>query len=68
MKLYEVTNGWTGESYVRVYVWAPDDTAAAEMAREAFGPGKASSLCVMELFSADSPPFVTQPSDCGWNQ
>lgn len=77
MKLYEVRNGFTGESYVRVYVWAPDEQMAREMASEAFRKesDKRSSpysesywtnLEVEELFSASRLRFVTKPSDAGW--
>lgn len=34
--LYEVTNGWMGESYVRVYVWAADEKQARELACVAY--------------------------------
>jgi hypothetical protein len=33
---YEVINGWTGESYTRVYVWAPDEATAFDLARAAY--------------------------------
>ncbi len=34
--LYDVTNGWTGESSTRVYVWAPDEARALDLARAAY--------------------------------
>jgi len=36
MKLYEITNGYTGYSYVRVYVVADNEKKAIELAREKF--------------------------------
>lgn len=32
MKLFECTNGYTGSSYTRVYVIAPDEKTATELA------------------------------------
>ncbi len=34
--LYAVIIGWTGASYTRVYVWAPDEATAIELARAAY--------------------------------
>jgi len=36
MGLYEISNGWMGESYVRVIVIAENEERALEMAKEAF--------------------------------
>jgi hypothetical protein len=36
MKLYEATNGYMGESYVRCLVIAPDDETAMRLAQERF--------------------------------
>ncbi len=36
MNLCEVTNGWFGESYVRVYVVAPNESKALDLAREKY--------------------------------
>ena len=36
MHLYEVINGWAGESYTRVYVWAPNEESAVELARASY--------------------------------
>ena len=36
MKLYEVTNGYIGSSYVRVLVIAKDEERAVELAREQY--------------------------------
>ena len=33
---YEVINGWMGEGYTRVYVWAPDEASAIDLARAAY--------------------------------
>lgn len=36
MKLYEATNGYLGESYVRCLVIAPDDETAMRLARKRY--------------------------------
>ncbi len=36
MTLYECTNGAQGQSYCRVYVVAPDEAAAHDMAQQVF--------------------------------
>jgi len=36
MKLYEVTNGFTGFSYVRVLIVASDEKSALELARKEY--------------------------------
>lgn len=36
MKLYEATNGYVGESYVRCLVIAPDDETAMRLARKRY--------------------------------
>lgn len=76
MNLYEVTNGWTGESYVRCYVWAEDEAAALELAGQSFRqhrqakehPSVYEDLQIEKLFSADDPPFATAVSDSGWER
>jgi hypothetical protein len=59
--LWECTNGFIGESYVRCYVWAPDEQTALSML-----PGPKEILKARKLFSADAAPFRTQWSDEGW--
>lgn len=76
MNLYEVTNGYIGESYVRVYAWAASEMQAEEMARAIFKadeekkhnprPHVWEQLHVELLFSGDADAFVTNPSDAGW--
>lgn len=74
MRLFECRNGYTGYTYTRVYVWAPDIDKAHAMAEEAFredaGEIYTSSywrnVRCEELFNSDSTPFVTMPSDMGW--
>lgn len=75
MNYYEVTNGYTGESYVRVYVWCADEETALRMAAESFRAHRATevvrrrgddywtNLTVKLLFSSDAAPFATEPSD-----
>ncbi len=36
MQLYEATNGFMGESYVRCLVWANNEQEALKLARRAF--------------------------------
>lgn len=80
MQLYEVTNGWFGESYVRVYVWAENDNQAKNMARASFERAALSELPMLDnrtsyfsdltvkrLFGSLDTPFVTAPSDAGFN-
>lgn len=71
--LYEVTNGYIGESYVRVYVWAISEAQALELAQQSFKsahPNNRSDysedLTAKLLFKSDSAPFATRPSDDGW--
>jgi len=81
MNLYEVTNGYTGYAYVRVYVWATNEEQALEIAQEAFRKENErdyderhrhkskywQNLECRHLFSNDAEPFVTAPSDTGWD-
>ncbi len=68
--LYECTNGWCGEAYLRVYVWAPDDETAVRMAKEAFiaksEKYRDNEVVARLLFRADAEPFATVPDDAGW--
>lgn len=69
MSLYEITNGYVGTSYVRVYAWAPSEERALELAKESFGADdrlKSKALEVKLLFSASYPEFCTRPSDDGF--
>jgi len=63
MKLFEVTNGFTGCSYVRVYVWASDKLKAIEMSKAKL---KVGTFVARFLFSSDSASFCTEISDEGW--
>lgn len=68
MSLYDATNGYTGESYVRVYVWASSETEARKLADAAFAasktPGPTTGLRL--LMRAGAAPFATTPDDAGW--
>jgi hypothetical protein len=72
MKLYEISIDWTGESYVRVYVWAGSDEQAFDLARQSFekaGYPKEIPLKLKETsVSSDSKPSCTIPSDSGWDE
>lgn len=82
MNLYEVTNGYVGNSYVRAYAWAENEEQALELAREKFRAERDSheyngkhtyktnywkNLTCRFLFSDDAEPFATTPDDNdGW--
>ena len=75
-RLYEATNGYLGESYVRCYAWADSPDEAAQLAEEAFradaqgqpSPTYYTRIRLTQLFAADAPSFVTVPSDEGWER
>ncbi len=78
MNLYVVCNGWMGESYLRVYVWAVTAEQALQMAITEFEKDgrqynknaaywDASNMEVKLLFSGDSAAFATKPSDSGFD-
>lgn len=69
-KLYEVTNGNYGESYIRCYVWTETESEAKKMARTQFENvlPKLSALNAIELFNEKEAPFATKPSDHGWER
>lgn len=74
MHFYEISNGWTGESYVRVYAWAESEEQALNMAKEKLkaAAGKAydesyyERLNIQHWFSADAAPFCSEVSDEGF--
>lgn len=78
MKLYEIKNGYIGESYVRCYAWAHDERHALKMALERFkdeadnDPGGGypedywTSLVARELFNDNDGPFVSAVSSSGF--
>ncbi len=71
MTLFEITNDYVGMTYVRVYAWAETEAQALDMAQQAFrtqhlSPGYSRNLTIKALFNADDLPFVTSPSDTGW--
>jgi hypothetical protein len=80
MRLYEVTNGYLGEAYTRLYAWAETEEQALEMAKEQLKqeatedvPWKPrhpeaywKNLKAQYLFDANDAPFATKPSDAGW--
>jgi hypothetical protein len=67
MNLYEITTGWTGESYERCYVWAPDEHVACELFAEKY-PEKASRAQVKHLLCDGDESFVTDLSDSGFER
>ena len=71
MNLYVVTNGWTGESYVRVYVVAATEARALELAGASFReqeerPRYWQNLYIDLLHTFDGSELVTAASDEGW--
>lgn len=73
MSLYEVTNGYHGESYVRVYVWCASEHMALKLAKESFreaagnhGADYWTNLRAEFLFSADNESFASKPSNNGF--
>lgn len=72
MKLFEVTNGYTGESYVRVYVFVETVDEAIAIARATYERhGRdATTLSARECIDTTtvSYGFCTLPSDSGWEE
>ncbi len=74
MYLFEITNGFFGVAYVRVYAWANDEAEALKMAELSFsndpqGQGKPNyknRLEVKKIFSSSDEPFCTRPSSEGF--
>ena len=71
MRLYEITTGLWGESYVRLYAWASSSADANVLARDALAragrPRRISAaLRIEELFNDAAAPFCTLPDDAGW--
>lgn len=64
MKLFEITNGMIGESYVRCYVWAKSCSDALEAAKLEMGSER--KLQCLLLFEDTAPGFCTKKSDSGW--
>lgn len=79
--LYEVRNGWMGESHVRTYVWVDSEKDAEAFAVQAFeiecdNVGRVGTervaYClvrdVLSLFRETDAAFATTPSDYGWDE
>lgn len=67
MALYEAVNGYLGESYVRVYVWAASEDEARRLANAAFeAAGMSLTTHIRFLFASKSVSFATTPDDSGW--
>ncbi len=77
MQLYEATNGWTGESYMRVYVWAENEHRALTAAIYAFQSNAPTAykqrdaywkdVQIKKLFDSSAGMFSTAPSDSGFD-
>lgn len=69
MKLFEARNGQNCFSYVRCYIWAPDEGAAELMAVKQFqqsGIDRSDNIKIKALFDENAGPFVTAVNDEGW--
>jgi hypothetical protein len=66
LTLFEITNGWMGESYCRSYVWAEDEAAAFALFETMYPGDESNSMTIQPLFRADAAPFCTKLSDSGW--
>ena len=75
MQLFEAVNGYIGESFVRLYIWAENDAQAQHLAEVAFqregerlrqGPEYWEHVRLSMLFDGTASPFATAPSDYGW--
>ena len=64
--LYEITTGWTGESYERCYAWASDEAEAERLYLDKAVSCHRPIFRITKLFSAEDKSFVTNLSDCGW--
>lgn len=74
MNIYEITNGFMGESYVKVYVWAFSQEQALEMGSaslrraaelDRYGPEYWQRLRCKLLRVAPSAPMASRPTDSG---
>ena len=63
-RLFEINTNSLGESYVRAYVWAENEDLAVLMFRRKHPELQFVSL--RALFAADSPTFITNASDSGF--
>lgn len=72
--LFEITNGFVGVAYVRVYAWAKDEEEALSMARKSFtndpqsqgNPRYVNNLNAKKLFSSSDESFCTRPCSEGF--
>jgi hypothetical protein len=65
--LYEITNGWMGESYVRAYAWADSEADALELcAAKHIGKKVGNKFEIVKLFDSDSDPFCTAFHDAAF--
>lgn len=68
--LWEATNGWYGEAYLRCYVWAENEPQAKELAAESFRMAKLPvDKIELELLMRDvDNSFATKVSASGWER
>lgn len=64
MTLFEIKNGYIGESDVRCYVWAPDQETAEKIYREQYPDHAVHEI--RALFHSGTATFITKLSDNGW--
>jgi hypothetical protein len=63
--LYELTNGYVGESYVRCYAWAISVEQAVRLCEQVNGADKG-PYKARELFNEEDYVFCTPLNDGGW--
>ena len=66
LTLYEIVTTALGESYVRSYAWCRSEAEAREMFAALASGYEIHS--VHEHFSVHSRPFITKPSDSGFDE
>ena len=66
LRLFEIVTSHIGESYVRSYAWCHDETEARAMFKAADLNEKYQIKSIRCLFSGQADPFVTVPSDDGF--
>lgn len=67
MNLYEITNGYWGESYRRCYAWAESEATALQKFAVENPDYRRDGLQVNLLFSEGVDAFCTRMSDSGWD-
>jgi hypothetical protein len=64
MKLFEITNGAVGNSYVRCYVWTENEQTARDLFAQ-YNPHERIEEINL-LFDSEEGEFITRLDDNGW--